>query len=49
LDKLFQRVKKSPADPLLATFTAGMEEWQAGVAAGIPKSELLQASLKTTC
>lgn len=46
LDKLFQRVKKSPPDPLLATFTAGMEEWQAGVAAGIPKSESLQASLK---
>lgn len=46
LDKLFQRVKKSPPDPLLTTFTAGMEEWQAGVAAGIPKSESLQASLK---
>lgn len=46
LDKLYQRVKKSPADPLLTTFTAGMEEWQAGVAAGIPKSESLQASLK---
>lgn len=46
LDKLFQRVKKSPPDPLLATFTAGMEEWQAAVAAGIPRSESLQASLK---
>ncbi len=46
LDKLFQRVKKSPADPLLATFTAGMEEWQAGIAAGLPSSESLQASLK---
>jgi biopolymer transport protein TolQ len=46
LDKLFQRVKKSPPDPLLTTFTAGMEEWQAGIAAGIPSSESLQASLK---
>lgn len=46
LDKLFQRVKKSPPDPLLATFTSGMEEWQAGIAAGIPASESLQASLK---
>jgi biopolymer transport protein TolQ len=46
LDKLFQRVKKSPPDPLLATFTAGMEEWQAGIAAGLPSSESLQASLK---
>jgi biopolymer transport protein TolQ len=46
LDKLFQRVRKSAPDPMLTTFTAGMEEWQAGVAAGIPKSENLQASLK---
>jgi biopolymer transport protein TolQ len=46
LDKLFQRVRKSAPDPMLSTFTAGMEEWQAGVSAGIPKSENLQASLK---
>lgn len=46
LDKLYQRVKKSPPDPLLATFTAGMEEWQAGISAGIPVSESLQASLR---
>lgn len=46
LDKLFQRVRKSAPDPMLVTFTAGMEEWQAGVAAGIPKTENLQASLK---
>ncbi len=46
MDKLYQRVKKSPSDPLLATFTAGMEEWQAGISAGIPSSENLQASLK---
>ncbi len=46
LDKLFQRVRKSAPDPLLTTFTAGMEEWQAGVSSGIPRSETLQASLK---
>lgn len=46
LDKLFHRVRKNPDDPLLATFTAGMEEWQAGVAEGIPESASLQASLK---
>ena len=46
LDKLFQRVRKSVPDPMMTTFTAGMEEWQTGVAAGIPKSESLQASLK---
>jgi biopolymer transport protein TolQ len=46
MDKLYQRVKKSPSDPLLATFSAAMEEWQAGIAAGIPSTESLQASLK---
>jgi biopolymer transport protein TolQ len=46
LDKLYERVKSRNGDPLLATFTAGMEEWQSGVSAGIPSSESLQASLK---
>ncbi len=46
MDKLYQRVKKSPADPLLSTFSSGMDEWQAGIAAGVPSSESLQASLK---
>ena len=46
LDKIFQRVKNSRNDPLLATFAAGMEEWQAGVAGGLPHKESLQASLK---
>lgn len=46
LDKLYQRVRKSAPDPLMATFTAGMEEWQSGIAAGIPRSESIQASLK---
>lgn len=46
LDKLYTRVRKSPEDPMLATFIAGMDEWQAGIAAGIPSSENVQASLK---
>ena len=46
LDKLYVRVRKSPDDPMLATFIAGMDEWQAGIAAGIPSSESVQASLK---
>jgi biopolymer transport protein TolQ len=46
LDKLYARVKKNPEDPMLATFIAGMDEWQSGVSAGIPSSESVQASLK---
>ncbi len=46
LDKLYTRVRKSPEDPMLATFIAGMDEWQAGISAGIPSSENVQASLK---
>lgn len=46
LDKIYERVKNSKPDPLLRTFSAGMEEWQAGVASGIPSSESLQASLR---
>ncbi len=46
LDKIYQRVKNSKSDPLLTTFAAGMEEWQAGVAGGVPSKESLQASLK---
>jgi biopolymer transport protein TolQ len=46
LDKIYQRVKNSKHDPILATFAAGMEEWQAGVAGGLPAKESLQASLK---
>ena len=46
LDKLYVRVRKSPDDPMLATFTAGMDEWQAGISAGIPAFESVQASLK---
>lgn len=46
LDKLYQRIKKSPHDPLLRTFSAGMEEWQNTVHTGIPDKEELQASLR---
>lgn len=46
LDKLYQRIKKSPHDPLLKTFSAGMEEWQNTVSSGVPDREQLQASLR---
>ena len=46
LDKLYQRIKKSPHDPLLKTFSAGMEEWQNTISGGIPDKEDLQASLR---
>jgi len=46
LDKLYQRIKKSPHDPLLKTFSAGMEEWQNTVSGGTPDREQLQASLR---
>lgn len=46
LDKIYQRVKNSKHDPMLSTFSAGMEEWQAGVAGGLPIKESMQASLR---
>ncbi len=46
LDKLYQRIKKSPHDPMLKTFSAGMEEWQNTVETGLPDRESLQASLR---
>lgn len=46
LDKIYQKVKNSKPDPMLATFSAGMEEWQAGIAGGVPLKESLQASLR---
>lgn len=46
LDKLYSRVKKSPDDPMLATFSAGMDEWQNGISGGMPKQDRLQASLQ---
>lgn len=46
LDKIYQRVKKSKHDPMLNTFSSGMEEWQAGIAAGVPSKASMQASLR---
>jgi len=46
LDKLYQRIKKSPHDPLLKTFAAGMEEWQNTVQDGVPQREELKAGLR---
>ncbi len=47
LDKIYQRVKNTTqADPMLAIFSAGMEEWHTGIAGGMPTRESTQASLK---
>jgi len=46
LDKIYQRVKNSKPDPMLITFSAGMEEWQTGIAGGVPVKESMQASLR---
>ncbi len=46
LDKLYHRIKKSPNDPLLKTFSAGMEEWHSTVEGGMPAQESMQASLR---
>lgn len=46
LDKLYQRIKKSSNDPMLKTFSAGMDEWQNTISSGIPDKEELQASLR---
>lgn len=46
LDRLYQRVKKSPEDPMLKTFSAGMEEWQTSVSTGLPTKDSLQMSLR---
>lgn len=45
LDKLYARVKKNNTDPMLVTFTSGMEEWQSGMAGGLPETASMQASL----
>jgi len=46
LDKIYQRVKNSKPDPMLTTFSAGMDEWQQGIAGGVPVKESMQASLR---
>ena len=46
LDKIYARVKKSKEDPMLRTFSAGMDEWKAGIVGGVPSNQNMQASLK---
>jgi biopolymer transport protein TolQ len=46
LDKIYDRVKKSNEDPMLRTFSAGMEEWKAGIVGGLPAKSAMQASLR---
>lgn len=46
LDKLHERVRKTGKDPLLTSFSTGMEEWQNATAAGTPTSESVRDSLK---
>lgn len=47
LNKLFERVKTSSSDPMLAVFSSGMEEWNSGYSSALEgKSSNLQASLK---
>ena len=46
LDTIYDRVKKSKPDPMLSTFSAGMDEWKAGIVGGLPSQVNLQASLR---
>lgn len=46
LDQIYARVKKSKEDPMLRTFSAGMDEWKAGIVGGVPSNQNLQASLR---
>lgn len=46
LDKIYDRVKKNNEDPMLRTFSAGMEEWKAGIVGGLPAKSSMQASLR---
>lgn len=46
LDKIHARVKNNKSDPLQITFSAGMEEWHAGVSGGMPSRESIQAGIR---
>lgn len=46
LDKLYNNVKTGEQDPIIKTFSAGMEEWQAGVSMGLSSRESIHASLR---
>ena len=45
LDKLYERVKQSKPDPMLSTFTAGMDEWKLAANAQKEGNTALQAGL----
>ena len=45
LDKLYERVKQSKPDPMLSTFTAGMDEWKLAANAQKEGNKALQAGL----
>lgn len=46
LDRLYDRIKKNAADPILKTFSAGMDEWNLGVQDGVVKQSDFQAGLR---
>lgn len=47
LSKLYERVRSSASDPMLAVFTAGMDEWNSGYSGALEgRSSDLRASLK---
>lgn len=46
LDKLYDRVKQSKSDPMLATFVAGMDEWKIAVNDQKQGNSALQAGLQ---
>ena len=46
LDKIYETFRTQKDDPLVRTFSAGMEEWNAGVSTGIPSRSNLQAGIR---
>lgn len=46
LDKLYDRVKDARGDPFARVFTAGMAEWHAGVAQGVPPQAAIRAGIR---
>lgn len=46
LDKIYETFREQKEDPLVRTFVAGMEEWNTGIARGIPSRSNLQAGIR---
>jgi biopolymer transport protein TolQ len=46
LDQLFERIGRDPADPMSATFAAGMREWRHASDRGLTASGTMRASLQ---